>query len=291
MKTNSAALTLGLSLLALPAWTSAQMVARGAAGADAAAILDTVNQFRADLGGANNGANAHAGSDGRREINWDGVPNAFAAPLTLPGNFFNQNSQRGLQLVATAGVTGYMVSDAATGGNGAGLRFDNLNPTYSATFSTFSPQKLFTSLGSNVYDVIFFVPLTGPAQPGGTQALVSGFGSVFADVDMPGVTSLAFYDIHEQLLGSFTAPVASSGLSFVGASMADGTAQIARVRFTLGNAAIGPDDNGSNFDIVVADDFIYGEPVAASVPEPASVVLWGLGGLGLLLRRCRQRRT
>ena len=33
---------------------------------------------------------------GRREINWDGVPNNFAAPNHLPADFFNVNSPRGV---------------------------------------------------------------------------------------------------------------------------------------------------------------------------------------------------
>jgi hypothetical protein len=286
--------TLALGLLALPGLAAAQLQVLSASGANAGALLPVVAEFRSALGGANNGINAHAGSDGRREINWDGVPIGFSAPNTLNANFFNQNSQRGLQLVATPGVSGFMVSDGdastAGGSNGAGVRFDNLNSGYSSQFTTFSPQKLFTSLGSNVYDVIFFVPLLGPALPGSTRAVVSGFGSVFADVDMPGTTTMEYFDIHDASLGVFAAPTASNGLSFVGVYDTSGPAQIARVRFTLGNAVIGNADNGGNFDIVVADDFIYGEPVAAAVPEPASVLLMTLGSALLVWRRRAQPR-
>lgn len=281
------ALLLATVLATLSGPSSAALTVTSASGANAAAILGTVNQFRSDLGGANNGINAHIGSDGRREINWDAVPLGFTASNTLNANFFNQNSQRGLQLVATPGVTGFMVSDgdagAPGGSNGAGVRFDNLNAGYSAQFATFTPQKLFTSLGSNRYDVTFFVPLTGSALPGGTRAVVSGFASVFTDVDRPGTTTLEFFDINDLSLGLFAAPTASSGLSFLGALDTSGPAQIARVRFTLGNTAIGVADNGDNFDVVVADDFIYGEPTAA-VPEPATWVLMALGA-GLLVSR------
>ena len=30
------------------------------------------------------------------------------------------------------------------------IEFDNINVTYSGTFNTFSPQRLFTALGSNI---------------------------------------------------------------------------------------------------------------------------------------------
>jgi hypothetical protein len=59
--------------------------------------------------------------------------------------------------------------------------------------------------------------------------------------------------------------------SFVPASPGDGNqsffgvkfndARIARVRITTGDVAPGPDDDSKN-DIVMMDDFIYGEPVA-----------------------------
>lgn len=270
------------TLVALPTLAQAQTV-RSASGANAAAILSTVNDFRADLGGANNGVNVHAGSDGRREINWDAVPIGFSAPNTLNANFFNQNSQRGLQLVPTAGVTGFMVSDGDNtnlgGTNGAGVRFNNLNDTYASTFTTFTPQKLFTSLGSNVYDVTFFVPLSGPALPGSTPALVSGFGSVFTDVDTADGTTIQYFDKDNVSLGTFSAPVQNLGLSFIGVSF--GSATISRVRITQGTTALGPTDNpGAGQDVVAADDFIYGEPVAAatSAPEPGTLAFLALGG-------------
>ena len=69
-------------------------VIRSAAGANPAAIQAMVDQFRTDLGGANNGVGGSF-TTGRREINWDGVPDAFASPNNLPLDFFNVNSPRG----------------------------------------------------------------------------------------------------------------------------------------------------------------------------------------------------
>src|SRR6266699_1470037 len=133
-------------------------------GANSAAIQGSVDSYRTALGALNPNVAGSFGS-GRREINWDGVPDALSAPNNLPANFFNVNSPRGV-IFSTAG-TGFQVSGNA---GVAPVRFDNINPTYSNTFQTFSPQRLFTALGSNILDVNFFV--AGTVIP----ASVSGFG-------------------------------------------------------------------------------------------------------------------
>jgi hypothetical protein len=119
---------------------------------------------------------------------------------------------------------------------------------------------LFTPLGSHVTDVTFF--LAGTATP----ALTTGFGAVFTDVDNANATSIQFFDQASASLGTFFAPTANGGLSFLGVSFP--AAAISRVRITTGNAnlASGVPDNPSTTDLVVMDDFIYGEPGVAPVP-------------------------
>jgi hypothetical protein len=76
-------------------------------------------------------------------------------------------------------------------------------------------------------------------------------------------------------------------LSFLGAIANDGE-QIARVRITTGNSALGPNDvNGGPIDVVVMDDFFYSEPL--SVPQPASATLGGIAAL-CAVGLCRRRR-
>jgi hypothetical protein len=225
-----------------------------------ASVTAVRDAFRAQLGGGTvAGANGSFGGV-RREINWDGVPAAFADPNALPTNFFNVNSPRGV-VFSTPG-TGFEVSsnpaDAATAGQPAPANFGDIDPTYSTAFSTFSPTRLFTPIGSNVTDVNFFLPGTT------TPATTNGFGAVFTDVDTANTTSIEFFDASNNSLGVFFAqPTAGDGsLSFVGVSF-DNREQVSRVRITTGTAALGADDvtqNASNGDVVAMDDFIYGEP-------------------------------
>src|SRR5947209_16922503 len=64
-------------------------------GAGLAAATAARDQFRADIGGGTvAGANGSFGGV-RREINWDGVPDAFASANACPPNFFNVNSPGG----------------------------------------------------------------------------------------------------------------------------------------------------------------------------------------------------
>ncbi len=248
-----------------------------AAGANAAAIQGTVDTFRTSLGAVNPNVAGSFGS-GRREINWDGVPNALAAPNNLPGNFFNANSPRGV-VMATPG-TGFQLSANA---GVAPVEFGNIDPSYPGIFATFSAQRLFTALGSNVTDVNFFIP--GSA----TAALTNGFGVVFTDVDLAITSSLQFFDAESQSLGNFFVPnfVGDETLSFLGVIFDEGHV-VSRVRITSGNQILAA--GNTQTDLVVMDDFIYGEPIAATVPEPSTLALLAMGMAGLALNRRRRRR-
>lgn len=217
-----------------------------AAGQNAAAIQSAVDTYRTDLGTLNPNVVGSLGS-GRREINWDGVPAAFSAPNLLPADFFNVNSPRGV-VFSTHG-SGFQVSAASP----APIEFDNINPTYSSLFATFSPVKLFTALKSKFVNVRFFVP--GSTTP----ATTSGFGSVFTDVDRSRRTQIKYFDERNRPLGTFNVPASrgSETLSFLGVRFLHD--QVGRVKIRSGNRALGPNENPGR-DLVVMDDFIYGEP-------------------------------
>ena len=246
-----------------------------AAGPTADSIQSTVDAFRAALGNPNNGNNPPPDDrSGRREINWDGVggtDTTTTGPVT-PFNVFLNN--RGSQFT----TPGMGLSQAPpSGGPQGGLEELFKNQDYGATFSTFSTPRLFTPVGSNITEAFFFVPGANPNLQPGTNpeqpATVRGFGAVFTDVDEPnGIgplkrrgnprgasTLMEYFDEDGKLIFSSFVPASpgDGGLSFFGIVFDD--ARIARVRITTGNVAPGPDDDGEN-DIVMMDDFIYGEP-------------------------------
>jgi hypothetical protein len=248
----------------------AALVTFSSSGANASDIQATVDSFRTALGALNPNVVGSLGT-GRREINWDGVPDALSAPNNLPANFFNVNSPRGV-VFSTPG-TGFQVS--ANAATATPVEFGNINASYPGLFKTFSPQRLFTALGSNVIDVNFFVPGTA------TAAFTTGFGAVFSDVDLANTTSIQFFDLANVSLATSFAPSVTGDetLSFVGGLFNAGE-QVGRVRITSGNSALGPNESLPTADLVVMDDFIYAEPRAiAAVPEPASLGLFLLGVL------------
>jgi len=228
-----------------------------ASGSGIASIAGTVDAYRAALGGINNGNAAGPRGSGRREINWDGGGSTATSPAESPFSGFLIN--RGA-LFATPG-SGFVQASTT------GLAETFANPGYETTFAAFSPVRLFTPVGSNVTEVQFFVP------GGGFQAATTrGFGVVFGDVDQPdgggpggkrgnrGASTLVeYFGTDGRLIYSGFAPASpgTATLSFLGIVFDD--ARIASVRITTGSAAPGGDDVGGR-DVVVMDDFIYGEP-------------------------------
>ena len=141
------------------------------------------------------------------------------------------------------------------------------NPTYATIFRAFSASRLFTPVGSNITEASFSIPGTN----GTALATVRGFGAVFTDVDQPdgrgaltatarnGSTLIEYFDKNGKLLFRSFVPAApgDGSQSFFGIKFDD--ARIASVRIKTGDVAPGPNDDGQH-DIVMMDDFIYGEP-------------------------------
>ena len=235
-----------------------------AAGPDAASIQGAVDAFRLALGDPVNGNAIEEKTQGRREINWDGAPPSTATtPAVNPFNTFLNT--RGAQFT-TPGLG--LVQGPAAGGPQGGLATLFNNPSYGTTFRAFSNARLFSPVGSNVTDTAFFVA----GSNGTVRAAVTGFGVVFSDVDQPdgsgpankrgnrgSSTLVQFFGVDGRLLFSGFAPAApgNAGFSFLGIKFDD--PRISSVRIVAGDVAPGPDDDNAT-DVVMMDDFIYGEP-------------------------------
>ena len=236
-----------------------------AAGPNIASIQGTITDFRAALGDPVNGNALEEKVTGRREINWDGgvPPSDVTTPPVNPFNTFLNT--RGAQFT----TPGIGLSQAPpSGGPQGGLVGLFGNASYATTFHAFSPLRLFTPVGSNITDAAFFVA----GSNGDVQAAVTGFGAIFTDIDQPdgsgpgtkqgnrhSSTLIQFFGADGRLLFSSFVPASpgDGGFSFFGIKFND--PRISSVRITAGNVAPGPDDDKEN-DIVMMDDFIYGEP-------------------------------
>jgi hypothetical protein len=218
-------------------------------------IAGAVEEYRQLLGGVNHGGDPGTkDEDGYREINWDSLPDELSAPNFYVPDFFNAaDAPRARGIVLITPGEGLMVSADSDNPTGTLPRFGNINPQYVDIFSTFSEERLFSPLGSNIVNITFFVPGTN------IPATVRGFGAVYTDVDTDH-TAFEYFDKDGSSLGSYETPLSDNDVSFLG--IAFSTAVVARVEVRYGTGALGPDDGINGIDVAVMDNFIYGEPQA-----------------------------
>ena len=234
-------------------------------------ITEIVETFRVAVGegSENNGNEIGSQEDGFREINWDGG----AVPFNMPGNFFNNQNPpvnglpRGVEFSTASDVSLFGVSNPVFSADPffGDDEFDTINPTYPEEFTTFSEPRLFSPLDFNIMDVDFFEPGVFDESGDPVPALVTGFGAIFTDVDLPESTKLEFFDNDGDLLFSQFVEPDPEGLSFLGVEFNE--AIVSKVRITSGNVPLGQglDDDpfGTGVDVVAMDNFIYGEPIVA----------------------------
>jgi hypothetical protein len=216
-------------------------------------ITDAIAEYQALLG-ADNGGVPQTFSSGRREINWDAVPDEHSQPNSYPPDFFNApDAPRARGAVLSTPGDHLGVSADSDNPSGAAVRFGDINPKYTGTFRTNSEERLFSPVGSNVANIKFYLPGTT------TAALTRGFGAVYTDVDSKEAAAFTFYDAKDRKLGTYPVPKSKDGLSFLGVAFKKPI--VSRVKIVYGTSKLGPDDS-KKYDVAVMDDFIYGEPQA-----------------------------
>ena len=228
-----------------------------ATAADANGISGVVTLFRFGLG-ADNGDFEGPFEFGRREINWDDVPDGFAEPNAFPNDYYKNSVNRGVVL-ATANGGAFSVSARST--SGTEVEFGNINPNFIDCFEPLSGDRVYSQKGTTFTDMKFFVP--GTDIPAG----IHSFGVVFSDVDEADSTSVQFYDANSTLLleKSVPATAGDGSFSFVGVTFS--LPIVGTVRIINGDAPIASDvdditdDPISGIDIVAVDDMIFSEPV------------------------------
>ena len=245
---------MALSIAACAGTCSAQTVFVGSS-QDADGLAAVVDDFR-DALGEFNAPEPGSVCDGRRQIDWDAAPDGVSAPNEFPGDFFNADFfPRARGLVFSTPGDGFQLS--ASQDSGVGIEFANIDPSFDELFAVFSPERLFTPIGSTVTIADFKVP---GADIGATS---TGIGIVFTDVDTDDGASIELHDVHGDSLGVWYAPagpIENESLSFIGVVYDEPI--VASVTIVSGNATLelGKVEEG-DVDLVAMDDFIFGEPV------------------------------
>ncbi|MEP7144325.1 MAG: hypothetical protein ABI707_15680, partial [Ferruginibacter sp.] len=189
---------------------------------------------------------------GRREINWDGVPDSLVGK-DLPLDFFNPSSP-GAPQARQRGLTYAAAGHFQVSSN----NFRDVNSNAAGQFQAFSGDKVFANISSNAWEI--------EVQKAGENIAAStrGFGVVFSDVDLPNSTSLEFFN-GDKSIGKYFVPPhdAGSSFSFLGVYF-NGAERITHIRVqhdgVLADGQKDISDKGPS-DLVVLDDFLYSEPV------------------------------
>jgi hypothetical protein len=212
-------------------------------------ITVKVNEFRNLLGAVINTTPGH--TDGRREINWDAVPDAYIGQK-LPSDFFNPIDP-GAEAALQRGFVYSPDVDARISKNS----FTDLEASNGTEFSAFSGAKTFSAVSNNLWNVDFEIP--GQRVTGS----INGFGAVFSDVDDASSTAIEYFSGNKSL-GVYKVPVRTAGTthSFLGVYFP--YEKVTRLRIIQGGATVanGVKDvsAGGAKDLVIMDDFLYDEP-------------------------------
>ena len=209
-----------------------------------------LDQFRQVLGATLNTTPGAVG--GRREINWDGVPDSLLGK-SLPNDFFNPVGTEASLASRQRGLLYEPVGEFVVSND----NFTAVNSQAASQFAAFSGTNAFTNTNAVLWQI-------DPKVPGETaDATIQGMGIVFSDVDVESSTFMEFFS-ESRSLGKFFVPKHdnTTNFSFLGVYFKNEKVTHVRVGHD-GKLADGEKDisQGGTHDLVVLDDFLYDEPV------------------------------
>lgn len=213
-------------------------------------ITTRLNEFRQILGATLNTTPGVTG--GRREINWDGVPDSLL-DKAMPVDFFNPAGSDASLAIFQRGLVYDTIGDFIVTND----QFASVNSEATAEFEAFSGNKTFANVNATLWEI-------DPQVAGSSlAATINGFGIVFSDVDVANSTFIEFFHDNESL-GKFFVPVHdnTNSISFLGVYFKNKKVTHLRVGHD-GKLSDGEKDitSGGTKDLVIMDDFLYDEPV------------------------------
>lgn len=277
---HCAALLLGV---AFTLTTHASPIVFSGTGADAGIEF---NAFRAAVGGGS-------------RIAWDGVrlDGTDANPAT---RIIDAGKTVEIPVDRFRGAGAIYAAPYAVSGDG----FASVNPATAGEFPAFSPRNTFAMFETKPGEFTDRFIAQSFVLPGtATVAGSRGFGAIFADVELPGSSSIEYFGQNANgervSLGKFEVPVGQSGeIQFLGVVF--DSPIIADVLLTVGSNALFNFSGGAftsfggellnrGIDLAVTDDFVFATPqLLQRVPIPSTLLLLALPMLGLMWMRRRR---
>lgn len=246
------------------------------------------NAFRAAVGGGS-------------RIAWDGVrlDGTDANPAT---RIIDSGNTVEIPVDRFRGAGAIYAAPYAVSGDG----FASVNPATAGELPAFSPRNTFAMFDTKPGEFTDRFIAQSFVLPGtATVAGSRGFGAIFADVELPGSSSIEYFGQNANgervSLGKFEVPVGQSGeIQFLGVVF--DSPIIADVLLTVGSNALfnfsggaftsfGGEALNRGIDLAVTDDFVFATPqLLQRVPIPSTLLLLVLPMLGLMWmrRRCAE---
>ncbi len=189
----------------------------------------------------------------------------------------------GILLPSLCGATIYPFTIFTNNGNfnddpGINIYMDVTNGGSVAEFTFYNDSTIQNSVTNIYFD-------DGPII-GSTMNIINGPGTLFAEdgpTNLPSGNTIGFSADREFNIGAEPAPPAN-GINNIGAGEW-ATVQLDLVGFTLQDVLNALNDTSLRVGIHIQDFTDGSSESAVNVPEPATMVLLGLGGLALLRKR------